>query len=154
MVSLDIISPKEYIGNIMQLAQDKRAVYKNTEFISSGTDDQRAILHYEIPLSAILTDFYDKIKSASAGYASINYEYLDYRLADVVKMDILVAEEIIEALSTIVYRDEAFRRGKEVVNILKESLPRQMFALKLQAAISGKVIAGGKIISFEKRCNG
>ncbi|HKM40813.1 MAG: translation elongation factor 4 [Patescibacteria group bacterium] len=149
-VSLDIISPKEYIGNIMQLAQDKRAVYKNTEFISSGTDDQRAILHYEIPLSAILTDFYDKIKSASAGYASINYEYLDYRLADVVKMDILVAEEIIEALSTIVYRDEAFRRGKEVVNILKESLPRQMFALKLQAAISGKVIAAERLSALRK----
>ena len=149
-VSLDVISPKEYIGNIMQLAQDKRAIYKNTEFILSASDDQRVILHYEIPLSAILTDFYDKIKSVSAGYASINYEYLDYRLADVVKMDILVAEEAIEALSTIVYRDEAFRRGKEVVSILKDSLPRQMFVLKLQAAISGKIIAAERLSALRK----
>ena len=149
-VSLDVISPKDYMGNIMQLAQEKRAVYKNTQFISSGTDEQRVILHYEIPMSAILTDFYDKIKSISAGYASINYEYLDYRSADVVKMDILVAEEPIEALATIVYRDEAFRRGKEVVNILKESLSKQMFVLKLQAAIGGKVIAAEKISAMRK----
>ncbi|HOZ53275.1 MAG TPA: translation elongation factor 4 [bacterium] len=149
-VSLDVISPKDYMGNIMQLAQEKRAVYKNTQFISSGTDEQRVILHYEIPMSAILTDFYDKIKSISAGYASINYEYLDYRIADVVKMDILVAEEPIEALATIVYRDEAFRRGKEVVNILKESLSKQMFVLKIQAAIGGKVIAAERISAMRK----
>lgn len=149
-VSLDVISPKDYMGNIMQLAQEKRAIYKNTQFISSGTDEQRVILHYEIPMSAILTDFYDKIKSISAGYASINYEYLDYRLADVVKMDILVAEEQIEALATIVYRDEAFRRGKEVVNVLKDSLPKQMFVLKLQAAIGGKVIAAERISAMRK----
>ncbi len=149
-VSLDVISPKDYMGNIMQLAQEKRAIYKNTQFISSGTDEQRVILHYEIPMSAILTDFYDKIKSISAGYASINYEYLDYRVADVVKMDILVAEEPIEALATIVYRDEAFRRGKEVVNVLKDSLPKQMFVLKLQAAIGGKVIAAERISAMRK----
>src|SRR5574344_1156768 len=129
------------MGGIMQLAQEKRGVYKNTEFISSGTDEQRVLLHYDIPMSAILTDFYDKIKSISAGYASINYDYLDYREADVVKMDIFVAEEAIEALAVIVYRDEAFRRGKEIVNILKESLSKQMFVLKIQAAIGGKVIA-------------
>ncbi|MFA6590144.1 MAG: elongation factor 4, partial [Bacteroidales bacterium] len=149
-VALDIISPKDYIGNIMKLAQEKRGIYKNTQFISSETDEQRVILHYEIPMSAILTDFYDKIKSISAGYASINYEYLDYRVADVVKMDILVAEEPIEALATIVYRDEAFRRGKEVVNVLKDSLPKQMFVLKLQAAIGGKVIAAERISAMRK----
>ncbi|MFA5644216.1 MAG: translation elongation factor 4 [Patescibacteria group bacterium] len=149
-VSLDIISPKDYIGNIMQLAQDKRGIYKNTQFISSGADEQRVILHYEIPMSAILTDFYDKIKSISAGYASINYEYLDYRQADVVKMDILVAEEPIEALAVIVYRDEAHRRGKEIVNILKESLSKQMFVLKLQAAIGGKVIAAERLSAMRK----
>ncbi len=149
-VSLDVISPKDYMGNIMQLSQEKRAIYKNTQFISSGIDEQRVILHYEIPMSAILTDFYDKIKSISAGYASINYEYLDYRLADVVKMDILVAEEQIEALATIVYRDEAFRRGKEVVNVLKDSLPKQMFVLKLQAAIGGKVIAAERLSAMRK----
>jgi GTP-binding protein LepA len=149
-VSLDIISPKDYIGNIMKLAQEKRGVYKNTQFISSETEEQRVILHYEIPMSAILTDFYDKIKSISSGYASINYEYLDYRLADVVKMDILVAEEAVESLATIVYRDEAFRRGKEIVNVLKESLPKQMFVLKIQAAIGAKIIAAERLSAMRK----
>ena len=149
-VSLDIITPKEYMGSIMQLTQEKRGIYKNTEYISSGTDEQRVILHYDMPMSAILTDFYDKIKSSSAGFASINYEYLDYKQADVVKMDILVAEEPIEALATIVYRDDAFRRGKEVVNVLKDSLSKQMFVLKIQAAIGGKVIAAEKLSAMRK----
>jgi GTP-binding protein LepA len=149
-VALDVISPKDYIGNIMQLAQEKKGIYKNTQFISSGNDEQRVILHYEIPMSAILTDFYDKIKSLSAGYASINYDYLDYRMADVVKMDILVAEEPIEALSIIVYRDEAHRRGKEIVEILKDSLSKQMFVLKLQASIGGKVIAAERLSAMRK----
>lgn len=149
-VSLDIISPKGYLGNIMKLAQEKRGIYKNTQYISAEGDDSRAILHYEIPLSAILTDFYDKVKSVSSGYASINYEYLDYRPADVVKMDILVAEEPIEALATIVYRDDAYRQGREVVDILKDTLPRQMFAIKIQAAIGSKVIAAEKLSALRK----
>ncbi|MCU0680149.1 MAG: translation elongation factor 4 [Planctomycetes bacterium] len=149
-VNLDIIVPQEYLGSIMQLAQEKRGIYKNTEYISANQDQARVILHYEIPMSAILTDFYDKIKSVSSGYASINYEYLGYREADVVKLDILVAEEPIEALTTIVYRDEAFRRGKEIVEILKETLPRQLFVLKLQAALGGKVIAAEHISAMRK----
>jgi len=149
-VSLDIITPKTYLGNVMKLAQEKRGIYRNTEYISSEGEDSRVILHYEIPLSAILTDFYDKIKSVSAGYASINYEYLDYRPADVVKMDILVAEEPIEALATIVYRDDAYRQGREVVDILKNNLARQMFAIKIQAAIQGKVIAAEKLSAMRK----
>lgn len=149
-VMLDIITPKNYMGNIIKLAQEKRGIYKNTEYISADSDEPRVILHYEIPMSAILTDFYDKIKSVSAGYASINYEYLDYRQADVVKMDILVAEEQVEALSTIVYRDQAMREGREVVDILKDTLPRQMFAVKIQAAVSGKVIAAEKLSAMRK----
>ncbi len=149
-VSLDIIAPKAYMGNIIKLAQDKRGIYKNTEYISADGDDSRAILHYEIPLSAILTDFYDKIKSVSAGYASINYEYLDYRQADVVKMDILVAEDIIEALATIVYRDDANREGRVIVDILKDNLSRQMFAVKIQAAIGSKIIAAEKLSAMRK----
>jgi GTP-binding protein LepA len=145
-VKLDVITPKEYVGGIMNLAQEKRGIYRNTEYI----DESRAILHYEIPLSAILTDFSDKIKSVSSGYASINYEYLDYRDAKVVKMDILVAEESIEALSIIVYEDDAHRRGKEVISVLKESLPRQMFVVKLQATVGGKIIAGDRITALRK----
>ena len=149
-VTLDVITPQEYMGNIMSLAQEKRGVYKNTEYISAGSEEARAILHYAMPLSAILTDFYDKIKSVTAGYASINYDYLDYRPADVVKLDILVAEEPVESLATIVYRDEAFRQGKEIVEILKDTLPRQMFVLKLQAAVGGKVVAAERIAAMRK----
>jgi GTP-binding protein LepA len=145
-VILDIITPKEYMGNIMELTQGKKGIYKNTEYL----DENRAILHYEIPMAAILTDYYDKIKSVSSGYSSINYEYLDYRPAEVVKMDILVAEEPIEALATIVYKDDAFARGKEVVKILKDSLPKQMFVLKLQAVIGGKVIAAERLSAMRK----
>jgi GTP-binding protein LepA len=149
-VRLDIITPKAYLGNIIKLAQEKRGIYKNTEYISAEGDDSRVLLHYEIPLAAILTDFYDKIKSVSAGYASINYDYLDYRPADVVKMDILVAEEIIESLATIVYREDAFREGREVVEILKDNLSKQMFAVKIQAAIHGKIIASEKLSALRK----
>jgi GTP-binding protein LepA len=145
-VILDIIAPKEYIGAILNLVQEKRGIYKNTEYI----DESRVILHYEIPLAAILTDFYDKIKSVSSGYASINYEFVGYKPAEVVKMDILVAEEAVEALAMLVYRDETFRRGKEVVNALKETLPKQMFVIKLQAAIGGKIIAAERISAMKK----
>jgi GTP-binding protein LepA len=145
-VKLDIIVPKDYIGSIMNLTQDRKGIYKNTEYL----DENRVILHYEIPMSSILTDYYDKIKSVSSGYASVNYEYLEYREADVVKMDILVAEEPIEALSLIVYRDDAFKRGKEIVKTLKETLPKQMFALKLQAAVGGKIIAAERLSALRK----
>lgn len=144
--TLDIITPKDYVGAVMELTQEKRGIYKNTEYL----DENRAILHYDIPMATILTDYYDKIKSVSSGYASINYEYLDYREADVVKMDVLVAEESIEALSVIVYRDDAFRRGKEIVKVLKETMPKQMFVLKLQAAIGGKIIASERLSAMRK----
>ncbi len=149
-VKLDIITPKNFMGNVIKLAQDKRGIYKNTEYISTDGENSRVLLHYEMPLSSILTDFYDKIKSVSAGYASINYDYLDYRSADVVKMDILVAEEPVEALATIVYREDAYRQGKEVVDILKDNLARQMFAVKIQAAVYGKIIAAEKLSAMRK----
>jgi len=150
IVSLDIITPKTYLGSIMKVTQEKRGNYKNTEYISVDSDDARVILHYDIPMSAILTDYYDKIKSVSAGYASINYEFSEYRLADVVKMDIMVAEEPVESLSTIVYRDDASREGREIVKILRDTIPRQMFVIKLQAAIGGKVVAAERISAMRK----
>lgn len=150
IVTLDIITPKNYMGGIMRVTQEKRGNYKNTEYISVDADDARVILHYDIPMSAILTDYYDKIKSVSAGYASINYEFLEYRPADVVKMDILVAEEPVESLATIVYRDDANRQGREVVEILKNTISRQMFVIKLQAAIGGKVVAAERISAMRK----
>ena len=154
-VTLDIITPKDHAGAIMKLLSEKRGIYKNTEYISirasaAGRDESRMILHYEIPMSAILTDFYDKIKSVTSGYASINYEFLAYREAKVVRLDILVAEEPIEALSTIVYEDEAQKCGKEIVNILKDTLPKQMFVIKLQAAVGGKIVAGERLSAMRK----
>jgi GTP-binding protein LepA len=145
-VALDVIVPKDYIGKVMELAVDKKGIYKNTEYL----DESRVILHYDLPMASILTDFYDKIKSASSGFASINYEFLDYRPAKVVRLDILVAEEPIEALATIVYEDEAFRSGRAVVEILKDTLPRQMFVVKLQAAVQGKIIASERLSALRK----
>jgi len=145
-VSLDVVTPKEYMGGIMNLVVEKRGTYVNTEYI----DDNRVILRYHMPMSTILTDFYDKIKSATSGYASINYDFLDYRQADVQRMDIMVAEEPVEALATIVYKDEAFKRGREIVETLKETLPRQQFVLKIQAAIGSKVIAAERLSALRK----
>jgi GTP-binding protein LepA len=145
-VKIDIVAPSEYIGAIMQLVQERRGLYQNTEYLSGD----RAILHYEIPLAMIIVDFYDKLKSITAGYGSLNYELIDYREADVVRMDILVAEDPVDAFSTLVYRDEAEKAGRRVIKTLKESIPRQNFVIKLQAAIGGKIVAGDRISALRK----
>jgi len=145
-VKSDIVSPKEYIGAIMQLVQEKHGLYQNTEYLEAN----RAIMHYHIPLASILVDFYDRLKSVSSGYASLNYEILNYQSADIVKLKILVAEEDVEALSFLVYEDEAYRAGRSVVQKLKESLPRQMFEVKIQATIGGKIIASERIPAMRK----
>ncbi len=145
-VKLEIITPKEYLGAIMSLLSERRGQYQNTEYLTGG----RAILRYQAPLTAILTDFYDKIKSLSAGFASLNYELSGWRPAKLVKLEILVAEEPVEALAMIVYADEAYRRGREIVKALKETLPRQMFVLKIQAAVGGKIIAAERLPALRK----
>jgi GTP-binding protein LepA len=145
-VRLDIVSPKGFLGNIMKFVQYRRGIYLNTEFL----EQQRIILHYDIPFASILVDFYDNLKSLSSGYASLNYEFLDYRPADVVKMDILVAQEPVEALSTIVYQDEAYQVGRKIVSSLKETLPKQQFVLKIQAALGGKIIAAEQLSALRK----
>ncbi|MDD5043182.1 MAG: translation elongation factor 4 [Patescibacteria group bacterium] len=150
-VATDIVTPEGYIGNVMQLVQEKRGVYKNTEYLfSKGNVEKRAILHYDLPLSAILVDFYDNLKSVTSGYASLNYEFLDYREAEVERLDILVAQEPVEALSSIVYKDAAQYVGRRVVESLKKTLPRQMFEVKIQAAIGSKIIASEKIPAMRK----
>lgn len=145
-VKVDIVTPSEYIGAIMQLLQERRGIYETTEYLAGD----RAILHYQIPLAMIIVDFYDKLKSITAGYASLNYELIDYRQADVVKMDMLVAEEPVDAFSTLVYRDEAERSGRRIAKILKDSIPRQNFVIKLQASIGGKVVASERISALRK----
>jgi len=145
-VKIDVVSPTEYIGGIMNLVQERRGVYKNTEYLLG----ERAILHYEIPLSMIIVDFYDKLKGVTAGYGSMNYELIGYRDADVVRMDILVAEEAVDAFATLVYRNEAERAGRQVLNVLKDTIPRENFVIKLQASIGGKVVASERISAMRK----
>lgn len=148
-MKLDVITPKDFVGNVMGLVSERKGKYINTEYLSTGTD-QRAMLHYEIPLASLITDFYDKLKTVTSGYASMNYEFIDYQTTDVVRLDIIVAEEQVEALSTLVWRDYAYKVGKKIVESLKESLPRQQFVLKIQAAIGGKVIAADRLSALRK----
>ncbi|MBN1325481.1 elongation factor 4 [Candidatus Falkowbacteria bacterium] len=151
MIKADIIAPEEFLGAIMQLVTEKRGEYINTEYLAAKSEvERRIILHYKMPLASILTDFYDKLKSVSSGYASLNYEFVGYQAADVIRLDILVAEEPVEALAILVYRDEAYRVGKRIVETLKDSLPKQWFVVKLQAAIGGKIIAGERLAALRK----
>jgi GTP-binding protein LepA len=112
--------------------------------------DKRALLHYEIPLASLITDFYDKLKTVSSGYASLNYDFKRYERATVVKLDIIISDEIVEALSVLVWQDDAYHVGKKIVDSLKDTLPRQQFVLKIQAAIGGKVIAAERISALRK----
>ncbi len=148
-MKLDIITPKNFTGNVMGLVSERKGKYINTEYLSADTD-QRAMLHYEIPLASLVTDFYDKLKTVTSGYASMNYEFMNYQPTKVVRLDILVAEEQVEALSTLVWEDQAYKAGKTIVESLKESLPRQQFVLKIQAAIGGKVIASDRLSALRK----
>ena len=143
----------------MGLVQEKRGIYQDTEYLTasgqeaagkSPQDSDRAILHYELPLSEILVDFYDKLKSVTSGYASLNYDFLDYRRAEVVRLDILVAEDPVEALATIVYRDNAHRVGRRICKTLRDTLPRQQFQIKIQAAIGGTIVAAERIAPYRK----
>lgn len=146
IMKVDIFTPKDYLGSIMQLATEKRGIYINTEYL----DQDLAILHYYIPLTQLIVDFYDRLKSASSGYASLNYDFYNYQQTEVVKMDILVAEEKIEALSLITYKDSVQQVGKKIVITLKETLPRQQFVVKIQAAVGGKIIAAERISALRK----
>jgi GTP-binding protein LepA len=146
---VDIITPETYIGNVMGLVSDRKGEYLTTEYLSVGST-KRAMIHYNLPLASLITDFYDKLKTVTSGYASLSYDFKQYRRADVVKMDILVSEEPVEALSTLVWRDDAFKIGKQIVGSLKETLPRQQFMLKIQAAIGGKIIAAERLSALRK----
>jgi GTP-binding protein LepA len=145
-IKAQIITPTEYIGNIMKLCMDRRGIYKTTTYL----DPTRADITYEFPLSEIIFDFYDKLKSLTRGYASLDYEYLDYRESDLVKLDILLNGEPVDALSTIVHRDKSFNMGQKLCSKLKELIPRQMFEVAIQAAIGSKVIARTNVAAMRK----
>ncbi|HAS56523.1 MAG TPA: elongation factor 4 [Firmicutes bacterium] len=145
-VSSSIMAPKEYVGPIMQLCQERRGVYVDLEYF----DDTRVIVKYDLPLSEIIYNFFDKLKSYTKGYASLDYDFKEYRKSDLCKMDILLNGDTIDALSSIVYRPDAYKRGLAIVSKLKNIIPRQQFEVPVQAAISGKVIARADIKSMRK----
>lgn len=143
---VNIMTPKDYVGPIMELCQDKRGIYKDLEYF----DDTRMILSYSIPLSEIIYNFFDKLKSYSKGYASLDYEIEDYKVSNLAKMDILLNGEAVDALSTIVYKPFAYNRGLKLVSKLKEVIPRQQFEIPIQAAINGKVVARADVKAVRK----
>jgi len=136
-VIANIMTPKEYVGPIMELCQEKRGIYKDLQYF----DDTRMILIYELPLSEIVYNFFDKLKSYTKGYASFDYEFSDYKKSDLIKLDILINGQVVDALSSIVYRPDAYHRGLGIIRKMKTVIPRQQFEIPIQAAIGGKIIA-------------
>ncbi|OGU75959.1 MAG: elongation factor 4 [Ignavibacteria bacterium RBG_16_34_14] len=145
-VKAQIVTPSEYVGNIMKLSMDKRGEYKNTTYL----DPTRADLQFEFPLSEIIFDFYDKLKSMTRGYASLDYDYVGYRQSELVKLDILLNSEPVDALSMIVHKNKSYDWGRKVCSKLKDLIPRQMFEISIQAAIGTKVISKSVVKALRK----
>ena len=145
-VRADIITPTEYVGNIMELCQDRRGIYKDMKYI----DTTRSVIHYELPLNEIIYDFFDAIKSRTKGYASFDYEMKGYVKSKLVKLDMLLNGEIVDALSFIVHEEKAYARGRKIAEKLKENIPRQLFEIPIQAAIGNKIIARETVKALRK----
>ena len=145
-VKIEILVPKEFVGAIMTLCSEKRGVSKNMQYL----DQSRVLMTFELPLASIVVDFYDQLKSVSSGYASMNYEYLDYRQENLVRMDILVAGDKVDALALILHKDNAFYVGRDLVKRLKDLIPRANFPISVQAAIGANIIARETIAAYRK----
>ena len=146
MVKASILSPSDYVGNIMELCQDRRGVFKDMKYL----DDTRVELHYELPLNEIVYDFFDVLKSRTKGYASFDYEMLGYVPSKLVKLDILLNGDVVDALSFIVHTDKAYGRARKIAEKLKDNIPRQLFEVPIQAAIGGKIIARETVKAMRK----
>lgn len=142
----NILVPTEYIGPIMELCQDKRGIYKSIDYL----DNTRVNIHYELPLSEIVYDFFDRLKSSTKGFASFDYEVIGYKESELVKMDVMLNGEVVDALSLIVHKDFAYARGRKMVDNLKNIIPRQLFEVPVQAVIGSKVIARSDIKAMRK----
>ena len=145
-VKASIFAPASYIGTIMELCQERRGTYKDTKYL----DTDRVELHYELPLNEIVYDFFDALKSRTKGYASFDYEFAGYQQSKLVKLDIMISGEVVDALSFIVHADRAYARARKMAEKLKENIPRQMFEVPIQAAIGGKIIARETVKAFRK----
>ena len=146
MVKAEILTPKEYVGNIMEICQNRRGIYIDMKYL----DENRVTLIYELPLNEIIYDFFDNLKSKTKGYASFDYEFKEYKRAELVKLDIHVNGEAVDALSFIVHKDSSYTRGKKMVEKLKTVIPRQLFSIPLQAVVGGKIIARETISAMRK----
>ena len=146
MVKAEIITPKDYVGNIMEICQNRRGVYIDMKYL----DDTRVNIIYEMPLNEIIYDFFDSLKSKTKGYASFDYEFKEYVRSELVKLDIHVNGESVDALSFIVHKDSSYSRGRRMVEKLKEVIPRQLFIIPLQAVVGGKIIARETISAMRK----
>lgn len=145
-VKADILAPSEYVGNIMDLCQDRRGVFKDMKYL----DETRVEMHYELPLNEIVYDFFDALKSRTRGYASFDYELIGYIPSKLVKLDIMLNGDVVDALSFIVHRDKAYERARRIAEKLKEHIPRQMFEVPIQAAVGGKIIARETVKAMRK----
>ena len=146
MVKANILTPEEYVGNIMELCQNRRGVFKDMKYL----DPTRVELHYELPLNEIVYDFFDALKSRTKGYASFDYELMGFCPSKLVKLDIMLNGEVVDALSFIVHVDKAYERGRRIAEKLKEHIPRQLFEVPIQAAIGGKIIARETVKAMRK----
>ncbi len=145
-VKVQIIAPNEYVGTLMELSQSKRGIFINMTYV----DKIRTNLEYHIPLSEVITDFYDQLKSRTKGYASMDYELYDYKRSDLVKLDVLLANEVVDALSVICHRDNSFYIGQKLTAKLKDIIPRQLFEVPIQAAVGGRIVARTNIKAMRK----
>ncbi|MCB0314514.1 MAG: elongation factor 4, partial [Calditrichaeota bacterium] len=146
LIDAHIITPPEYIGNIMKLTNDKRGILKNTSYI----DPSRADLHYHLPLAEVVFDFFDRLKSVTRGYASLDYEFHGYMESKMVKLDIFINGEVLDALSVIVHKEKAYEHGRMICQKLRKLIPRQMFEVVIQAGIGSKIIARESVKALRK----